>query len=50
MHKINDKWEEEVARQFPWDKCEWWNVMTEEEKIKYLFKDYLERNKNAQNK
>ena len=50
MHKINDKWEEEVVRQFPWDKWWWWTKATEKEKTEYILKSYLKGNKNAQNK
>lgn len=33
---MNEKYEEEVARQFYWNHCKWWYKMTKKEKLKYI--------------
>ena len=45
----NEKYKEEVAKQFAWNKCKWWYAMTLKEKIKYVLKDYIKEN-NEQDK
>ena len=45
----NEKYKEEVARQFAWDNCKWWYAMTLKEKMKCVLENYMKEN-NEQNK